>query len=164
MNEVYFVCQDCRVLLDAGYRWAVSTLVNVPGFRDSGGLVCVDAVFAAPEYWNPPDEPDALWLKAEVLPSVRVFLSEHRNHRIDFGDFDVLVGCENSLDWLQIGYWPELTPRYFAEVLKFRSWDQVTAWLSELDELQYSKPNWLYDAVRLADVRRRFEALVGKGA
>lgn len=162
MNDVYFACKDCRVLLDAGCRWALSTLVDAAGFREASGLVCIDAVSASPECWNPPDEPDSRWLKMEILPSVHAFLSEHRNHRIDFGEFGALVRDESFLDWLQIGYGPEPTPRYFAEVLKFRSWDEVTAWLSELDERRYDAPGWRHDAVRLRDVRRRFEASVGK--
>jgi len=162
MNEVYFTCEDCRVMLDAGYRWAAMTLPDLPGFRDSRGKVCVDVVSAASEYWNPPDDAASHWLRNEVLPSVRAFLAAHLGHRIDFGDFDHLLICADAFDWLQIGYGPEPTPRYFAEILDLRSWDQVTDWLRTLDERQYRYPSWLHDAKKIADARTRFEALVAK--
>jgi hypothetical protein len=159
MNDVYFACEDCRVLLNAGYRWAMA-LPGLPGFRDARGQVCVDVVMAAAEYWNAPHDPDSQWLRDEVLPSVHAFLAAHRTHRIDFGDFDYL-GSESALDWLQIGYWPEPTPRYFAEVLKLRSWSQVTDWLRTLDEQRHCLPTWLHDPKALVEARKRFEALVG---
>jgi hypothetical protein len=88
MNSIFFVCTDCKKYTDAGYRWAYWTLEK-PGIVNLGKPFSADAVFAATEYWNPPPEEGARWLIDDVLPTVRDFLTEHKQHKLIFSDLDV---------------------------------------------------------------------------
>jgi len=88
MNSIFFVCTDCKKYTDAGYRWAYWTLQH-PGIVSLGKPFSADAVFVATEYWNPPPEEGASWLIKDVLPTVRDFLMEHKQHKLIFSDLDV---------------------------------------------------------------------------
>jgi hypothetical protein len=75
-----------------------------------------------------------------VLPSARNFLEGHKHHRIIYGntaDFLPFDG-EGFLDWLQLGFMPQLLPRYFVECLGLKSWDEVRAFIAG----QESAPWW----------------------
>lgn len=87
MNCIYFVCVDCNSYMDAGYRWAYWTLEH-PGVVRRGEAVPVPSVLNAEEFWNPPPEERSAWLTREVLPSVRCFLEEHRDHALLFLEED----------------------------------------------------------------------------
>ena len=112
MNEVFFGCMTCRVLVNAGYRWATSTLEE-PAIIARDRPVEPAAVTAAPDYWRPPDGADSLWLSEGVLPRVRNFLRAHGTHTLRFGDFEDLAGTEDTafLDWLDVSVEPVVGPR-----------------------------------------------------
>lgn len=138
MNNLYFACYDCKIYIDAGYRWAYWKLEE-PGIVTRGEKVDVDAVNAAETYWNPPEDENTSWLYEGVFPPLREFLRDHRNHRITFGeepDFAPLDG--DYFNWMQIGYLLVPTPRYLVEVLGLKSWDQILEYM----EKQRTPPAW----------------------
>src|SRR2546426_1899990 len=116
MNNLFFACTECRTYIDAGYRWALWSLEE-PGVVTRDRPVSVESVLSAREYWSPPRTAGADWLYAEVLPSVRRFLEEHRCHRIVFGNTADFLSPDGDglLDWMQVGFLPLLLPRYFVE-------------------------------------------------
>src|ERR1041384_3460545 len=83
-SNVYFACLDCKVYVDAGYRWAVWHLEE-SGIVGRGAPVSIERLRSARDYWTPPKSESSYWLEAEVLPSARRFLDEHRCHRLVFG-------------------------------------------------------------------------------
>ena len=138
MSNIYFACTDCKVYVDAGYRWAVWWLEERGVVRRSEP-VSVDSVLAAKDYWTPFDAESANWLRSEVLPAVRRFLDEHGSHRIVYGNTsDFSVSQIDLLDWMQVGFLPLLLPRYFVERLGFKTWDQVASFIARQD----SPPWW----------------------
>lgn len=161
MVNLYFACADCKVYVDAGYRWAMWRLEE-PGLVVRGKPVIVDSVLSATAYWTPVHAESSDWLYTEVLPSVRRFLQEHRQHKVVYGntaDFMEASG-DGLLDWMQVGFLPLLLPRYFVERLGFKSWDQVASFISRQD----SPPWWWmldWDDVH-AKAKRKFEDLVQK--
>ena len=80
-----------------------------------------------------------------LLPAVRGFLETHGEHGVRFGDSDDVAlpyGSEEWFDWLmEAGFVLQELPRYYAERLGFRTWEQVTA------HVQSSKwpPSWWAD-------------------
>jgi hypothetical protein len=102
LNTPYFVCPNCRVYIDAGYRWAYWRLEE-PGVVTHNGGVDIEAVLARAEYWNPPEEERSEWLCERVLPSVRRFLSLHGTHGIVYTDEGVILN-EDSLyyNWSEV--------------------------------------------------------------
>lgn len=134
MNFLYFACVDCTIYIDAGYRWAYWELEHT-GVVSRQAPVKVDAVFAAKSFWNPPKDGNSQWLYEGVFPPLREFLEAHNTHRIVFGE-NVDFAPDNDdyyLTWLQVGYSPKPTPRYLAEVLNFRTWDDANAYLQTLE-------------------------------
>jgi hypothetical protein len=153
VNSVYFACQKCRVMVDAGYRWAYWRLEHA-GIVRPGAPVSAQEVFSATSYWSPPDE--STWLIDEILPAVRSFLEEHGEHLLTYGDEEEIVGLDPVaiFGWLEVG---QVTPRYLADVLGLRSWAEVLAW----SERATSKP-WWWSVPELQDAaRRKFEELAG---
>jgi hypothetical protein len=57
MDPLYFSCADCKVVVDAGKRWAYAYLV-MSGVVALGGDASPPAVLAMKEYWFPPIEDD----------------------------------------------------------------------------------------------------------
>jgi hypothetical protein len=127
MNCIYFACPSCKSFVDCGYRWAYWSLEE-PGFVARGKSVDIARVLAASEYWSPPDREQSKWLYEEVFPSVRAFLEAHRQHGIVFWEANDLPETDR-LDWLQTGYCAEALPRYFAHILRLRTWAEVERWL-----------------------------------
>lgn len=157
--NIYFACTDCRVYVDAGYRWA-SWWLEEPRIVKRGNPVSVEAVFSAREYWSPSNTDSADWLRKEVLPSVRRFLAEHRRHRIVFGNTaDFLSSDEDGfLDWMQVGFSPLLLPRYFVELLGFQTWDQVSSFIARQDNTPWW---WMLEWDNIHDkARNKFQKLV----
>jgi hypothetical protein len=157
--NVYFACTDCKVYVDAGYRWA-SWWLEEPRIVKRGTPVSVGAVFSAKKYWTPSKTDSANWLRTDVLPSVRRFLEDHRCHRIVFGNTADFLSSDDDglLDWLQVGFSPLLLPRYFVELLGFQTWDQVSNFIAGQD----SSPWWWmleWDDVH-KKARRKFQELV----
>jgi hypothetical protein len=123
MNDHFFNCHDCRVYVEAAYRWGYSNLVQV-GPVVEYKPVDVDAVLSAGEFWNPPETSEHAWIR-DALPRIRDFLITHRNHKITYSDRQEIDNVNCGFDWIEESNAPELTPRYLAEVMKFRSWDEV---------------------------------------
>jgi hypothetical protein len=160
MNNVYFACEDCRVMVDAGYRWAAHTLEE-SGIVGRRQTVSAERVLAAVTYWDAPSDLESKWLD-EVLPTVRAFLETHGQHRLTYGDAEEIVGLEPTamFDWLDAGYLPEMTPRYFVETLGFRSWSEVLTWARATED----RP-WWWDEPELKDsARTRFQEMVARAA
>jgi hypothetical protein len=183
MNDLYFACTDCCIYINAGYRWAYWSLEKA-GLVKRGQAVSVEDVFLCNEYWNPPKEQNsdllvnALsipipsrfktasksnktdWLYDEVLPSVRDFLIEHQFHRIIFGTSEDFLSFddESFLNWMQIGYLLDPSPRYFVECLGFTDWQKVCDYL---EKQQYQPFWWNLDWQDTHDkARQKFEELV----
>jgi hypothetical protein len=159
MLNTYFACTDCKVYVDAGYRWA-SWSLEEPGIVKRGKPVSVDSVFSANEYWTPAKTDSADWLYTEVLPPVRRFLEEHNCHSIVFGNTADFLSLDGNglLDWMQVGFSPLLLPRYFVEKLGFTSWDQVSTFISRQDSTPWW---WLLEWDDLhAKARKKFQELI----
>lgn len=161
MNDRYFVCLDCKIYIDAGYRWAYSTLEE-PGIIERGKSVKVADVQAAQAYWNPPQEESNRWLYDEVFPSTRRFLEAHRDHHLIYGEREDFIPNDEAgfLDWMQIGFSPVELPRYFMVYHGFTSWKQVESYIEKMEEADrpwWWKLEWQDTHNR---ARQKFEALV----
>jgi hypothetical protein len=156
MNDVFFGCNACLVMVDAGYRWATSNLERV-GIIDRDNPVSNQAVLQASAYWSPEGAGTA-WLTDGVLPRVDAFLRAHFDHDVRFGTFEDLVGPDDFgfLNWLDASADPDATPRYFIEVLRLTSWGQVVEWIKS----QQTPPWWWLDSESGDAARRRFLELV----
>jgi len=152
VNNLYFACTECKIFVDAGYRWAYWNLAE-PGVVDSRMDVDVERVLNAADYWAPPHEPNSNWLYDDVLPSVRQFLSDHRRHRIVFWESNDLPG-DYLLEWLQIGYCPLPTARFFAETLRLRDWAAVLNYDKAVYE--HGLEALLYDEAQVTAFRKAF--------
>lgn len=159
MNNLYFACTDCKIFVDAGYRWALWFLEDA-GIVERGKPISAESVLSAEDYWNPPRSEASTWLYKEVLPSVRRFLGEHRRHRIVFGNTSEFLssGDEGVFDWMQVGSSLQLLPRYFVESLGFVTWDQVSRFVARQEATPWW---WLLEWEGLHEkARRKFEDLV----
>jgi hypothetical protein len=159
MNNLYFACADCKIFVDAGYRWAYWSLEET-GVVARGMPVSVESVLEAQDYWMPSKTESADWLYKEVLPSVRCFLGAHKHHRVVFGntsDFLPADGCA-FLDWMQIGFMAQLLPRYFIERLGLKTWDQVRDFIATENAAPWW---WMLEWEGLHDkARNKFQELI----
>jgi len=161
MKSCYFACMSCQTLVDAGARWATSTLEG-NGVVSRSAPVDAAAVLAARAYWEPGADATSDWLSLDVLPKVRAFLGEHAKHAsLRFGDEGELMGAQDAafLDWLDLSEAPIATPRYFAEVLALASWAQVEEHVESL-----ATQPWWWSLDELKELTRaRFNRLVNAG-
>lgn len=144
MNNLYFACCDCKIYIDAGYRWAVCELEQT-GVVSRRKEVSANSVLAADSFWNPPKEEASRWLYEEVFPPLREFLESHKNHRIVFGQTeDFAPTGDEDIYWMQIGYCAVETPRHLVEVLGLKTWDQVDHYMKskKADENDYPPVWW----------------------
>ena len=159
MNNVYFGCLDCKIYVDAGYRWAYWSLEET-GIVNRKDVVSADAVFAAQEYWNPGQGEVSRHL-TEALGSARTFLEIHRTHALIYGD-DYRLYKEDMegeyLDWMEVGEGADLSPRLLAEK-GLRDWSQVLEFIRRAERKPWW---WTLDDFHLL-VREKFEALISKG-
>lgn len=139
MNNVYFACCDCKIYIDAGYRWAYWNLEEA-GIVGCGKPVDVESVLIAQSYWNPPKEEKSRWLYEDVFPPLRQFLQEHKSHRIIFGEDEEFASfdADDYMDWMQVGYLMKPTPRYLVQVLGLDRWEQVDEYMQK----QRFPPAW----------------------
>jgi hypothetical protein len=131
MNSVYVACQECKVYLDAGYRWAYWTLDHA-GVVQPGHPTTSQTILAADAYWNPPSE-GGQWLYDTIFPALRLFLAAHTTHTLTYGvieDFIPDIEADHFL-WMEIGQFPSLSPRYCREVLGFTTWEQVERFVEQ---------------------------------
>jgi hypothetical protein len=158
VNDVYFACQKCHVMVEAGYRWAYWKLEQT-GYVRRRAAVSAQSVALAVSYWSPPDEPASTWLKQRILPAVRSFLTDHGEHPLTYGDAEEIAGPDPVAlwDWLEIGDTADATPRYLVDGLGMRSWDEVLDWSKGVDP----KPWWWSEPELRDSARRKFEELAG---
>src|SRR3954463_10039546 len=102
MNDLYFACPECKVYVNAGYRWCYGKLER-HGVVRLGEPVDVERVLAHEPYWSPPPGESSAWLYNEVLPSVREFFTRHGEHGIRFWE-DNHLPDDVFLNWLQVGH------------------------------------------------------------
>jgi hypothetical protein len=165
MTFVFFFCPDCKTYVSAGDKWASSKLVGT-GIVKTGSEIDLNAVWDAEGYWNPPQELESRWLYEEALPPVRQFLLDHVDHRIVFGTRDNFLPdySEDILEWLQLGYMSQPKPRFLAEVLGFKTWDQVREYMADYKQKHERLPYWyehnLAYTSELEKWRQGFEKLV----
>jgi len=164
MTNLYFACTDCKIYIDAGYSWASWTLEEADVVK-RGDSISVEAVLAAEDYWNPPRSESSTWLYNGILPSVHRFLEDHREHVIIFATITEFLstGDERFLDWMQVGFMPQLLPRYFVERLGFKSWDQVCNFVAENGSTPWW---WMLDWENVHDkaVKKFHQAVESKAA
>jgi hypothetical protein len=161
VNELYFRCETCKRFVEAGYRWAYATLVE-PGVVHAddyvtGGTslpaVSAEAVLGAAPYWQVAAQ-DALL--AQQLDRVRTFLLHHGKHTLSFGDIHRLHRPAHEwLSWLSEDGETAPLPRYFAEVLKLKSWADVESHVRTL-----RVPPWWWSGDNRIAARRKFEESV----
>lgn len=164
MNELYFACCDCKTYIDAGYRWAYWELEHA-GVVSRKEAISVDSVLAADKYWNPPMDKTSRWLYEDVFPPLREFFKKHRTHRIVFGDREqVAPGDDYYLDWMQVGYCLQPSPRYLVEILGYKTWEEVDQHMTNLADLApaWWECTWWGDPPPREKGKRRFEQLVGE--
>lgn len=105
MNCVYFACSRCRSYIDAGYRWAYWTLEE-PGVVKQPEIVHVDRVFSTAGYWDVDESSDSARLRDGVLPKVRTFLHEHREHSVRYVDeMWIYDREEKGEEWVEVITW-----------------------------------------------------------
>ena len=103
MNNRYFICKTHKKYTDAGYRWAYWKLEDTD-VATLGGVVDVNAVLAAQDYWHPTKSEENEWLCSEILPAVRQFLEAHEADEIEYSDEDFLVRqWELGYEWCELG-------------------------------------------------------------
>lgn len=154
MNTPYFVCETCKIRVEAGYRWAASHLYFDAKIVELGRLVNARDVLNYEPFWNLPAGDEYDWLR-ELRPIVRTFLQCHQQHEIRFGDDVSFPESYFGLEWLDVSPDPDLGPRYFVEELGYESWQQVCDHVVsiELDP-------WWWNSDNHSHARRTFEYLV----
>ena len=155
MNNLYFACRTCHNFIDAGYRHCYWTLA-APGIVARNKLVDVSAVLEATGYWQDADGVD------NGLLEVKPFLHQHQDHDLIFGEYDDFVifpryggddGVDGVFEWMDEGNdCPELSPRYFFERLKMRTWAQVREYM----ETQTSPPWWWDESECMPRAKAKF--------
>lgn len=160
MNNVYFGCTECKIYIDAGYRWAHCQLEKPRTVRQ-GAVVEVDRVLSVDSYWKPEPNERNSWLTS-VLSRAEQFIFRHKAHRIVYGDLEHVMGADadeyGQFAWMDDFPADEtdLLPRSFIEQLGMRTWGEVSAYLASRPR----KP-WWYE-LRSARVvaRRKFDELI----
>lgn len=134
MNNLYFACRNCKIYIDAGYRWAYWELEQAEVVARNKE-VSVKSVLAADNYWHPPADNISRWLYEDIFPPLREFFQNHSSHRITFGELEEFAPDDDYfLDWMQVGYCLEPSPRYLAQILGLRTWKQVEQYMTECGE------------------------------
>ena len=125
MNNLYLFCEDCKIYIDVGYRWAYWTLED-KGIVTRKAKVDPQRILQTQEYWSPEGK-NSEWLLQEVLPSINKFLKEHENHSILYGEFDDIINSydETIFEWKSIGYCCDELPRLWVEDLDLKNWNEV---------------------------------------
>lgn len=137
MNEPYFVCETCKVRVEAGYRWATAHLYHDARIIEFGRFFNVHDLLDYEPFWKIPIEAEYNWLR-ELLPVIHGFLIAHEPHGIRFGDDVTFPESYFGMDWLDISPSADLVPRYFVDQLGFDCWQQVCDFIDLIEH----KPWW----------------------
>lgn len=161
MNEQCLYCPKTKEYVDAGYRWAYSLLVK-PGICKHGQKVDIEKLLEAREYWDIDDSEDSKWLKEGVLPLVKDFIDRNRKFDIFYGEQDHFLDVDEPgyWEWLDVGYRPDKSPRYFFEVLEYRTWNQIECFVNKNDVYHGNKPWWWNLQPVHNEARKFFEDLI----
>jgi hypothetical protein len=162
MNNLYFACGDCKIYIDAGYRWAYWQLEEA-GVVSRNDNVNVDAVLATASYWNPPRDDDSRWLYEKIFLPLQQFLDAHRSHRIVFGTSEDFAPDMDDYDfaWMQTGYLATPTVRYLVEVLSLKSWQEVAEYMEAMEiQPAWWQDTWSGNPSPREKGREKFEELV----
>jgi hypothetical protein len=118
--------------------------LDATGVIKRGEQISVEAVLSADQYWDAPKAETSNWLYNEVLPSVRSFLETHKQHRIVFGLQEEAVAKtdDEMFDWMEVGHFFQSLPRYYVEVLRFITWEQVLDRIAEDGREPWWMTNW----------------------
>ena len=92
MNNVYFACAQCKVYVDAGYRWAYWQLEEPRTVRQ-GEVVHIDGLLSAESYWEPQTSEQSEWL-ISTLSHVNEFIHGHQSHIVVYGDMERVIGVD----------------------------------------------------------------------
>lgn len=161
VNERYFVCRDCKMYIDAGYRWCYWELEH-SGIVERGETVNMDAVLGHETFWNPVKDSQSDWLYNDVFPAIRAFFDEHRGHDVRYWEENDLPD-DAELHWLQLGRVSDPSARYLTEVLGLVRWEEVLAWKEQSDILARSwRTLWDVDG-RREMFRQAFEHYASRG-
>lgn len=149
MNNVYFACLDCKIMCEAGYRWAYWELDH-PGIVTKGERIDLQQVLAATAYWNPGGRAND-WL-TETLSHARSFIEKHQSHALAYGEWESFHEADASaFDWLDESLTaPDRTPRFYFEKYGVRSWEELTrrasadqTWWWDFPKLRMEAKDWL---------------------
>lgn len=161
MNEVYFMCQTCKMYHGAGYRWCYSHLEKA-GIVTKGKRISVDEVFRTAEYWDWGELTDENSLRLrDQLRQVAEFLEKHKTHEIIYNEDQSFMWKQGQYDWMdeeEDAGKADLSPRYFVERLGMTQWQDVVEYLNR--KVYESRPFWFVFDDEMPDARRKFEELV----
>ena len=156
MNDLYFVCETCKIRVEAGYRWATSHLGHDAKIAEYGHLVDARDILNYKPFWTLPDGDEYNWLR-KLLPIVRTFLECHEPHGIRFGDDVTFPESYFGFEWLDVSPSPDLVPRYFVEQMGFESWRQVCDYIDSNEHTP-----WWWNTDEHDHAKRTFERLIEK--
>jgi len=149
MNDLYFFCMDCKSFVDAGYRWAYSSLADA-GMKPNA-FVTAESILAVEKYWSTSD-PGLI----SLLAVAKTYLLQHFGHRLRYGDFDFLFEPQEEwADWLDESKNPEELPRYFLERERCLTWDDLVKRVAQLP----IEPWWWSDEKLRLHAKARFDVL-----
>lgn len=159
LNEQYFYCPKTLEYADAGYWWAYSSLIKT-GICKVEHKVNIEKLQGTKEYWDIDDSEESRWVKDGALPLVSEFIERNRNFEIFYGEQDHFLdaGERYYWEWLDVGYKPDKSPRYFLEVLGFRSWSQVAEFVNGPGVHHFNKPWWWHIQPDHDEAKKFFEA------
>lgn len=156
MNDPYFICETCKIRVEAGYRWATSHLGSDAGIVEFGRTFNVRDALNYRPFWDLPNGDEYNWLR-ELLPVVRAFLEHHEFHAIRFGDDVSFPESYFGFEWLDISPSPDLVPRYFVEQLGYNLWQQVCDHVKSLSPS--AQPWWWFCPDEQRAAKSMFETL-----
>ncbi len=159
MNTPYFICEACKIRIEAGYRWATSHLRSDARIVEFGRLLNVRDALDYQPFWDLPSDNEYNWLR-NLLPIVRTFLERHESHGVRFGDDVSFPESYFGIEWLDVSPSPDLVPRYFVEQLGYNSWRQVCDHVESLS--LNDQPWWWSYADEQRAAKRLFETLADK--
>jgi len=156
MNDLYFACSDCKIYTDAGYRWAFAQLLE-SGIVSRRREVSVEIVLKAEDFWHPPSDENSRWLYQDIFPALKEFFTEHKTHRVIFGELEEIAPEEDYYaDWTQVGQCNEPSLRHFVQIKGLKTWRDLQHYMIEQGQLA---PIW-WSCFPEAEIKKRFNEIV----